>query len=435
MQNNPKKQDFSQQRVKSKSFPKRLVNNKQKITLIVASQITLIVASFLSLVYIENEWLVIGNSIDQAGLNRYLTSSAMLEAHDFVFSHTSDIEQNSIDKLRKNLEILRDGIDNEEMKLHALPLELTEYWNQVYSDFVIFEQDMINLQSSSDEKIQLLNKLDNDGKKLIESSDVLVGKISDFLEEIDILLIQLQLFLLAINSIVHVFLIVLIFRILNKDAEEKLRLEKLAVIGKIGANIAHDLMNPLTVIKGSLEILRIQKDKSENFSEEKQYKKINESVAKIEYLTKDILDFSRITELKKEKRNFLEIVQDSLNEINLPSQIDVILPKEDFKINVDKLKFQIVISNILKNAIEAIDEKGYIKISIKKESNNNIITIEDSGKGFDQKNIEKLFAPLFTTKSTGTGLGLASCKRIIEQHNGKITINQNPTRFIISIPK
>ena len=321
------------------------------------------------------------------------------------------------------------------MKLHALPLELTEYWNQVYSDFVIFEQDMINLQSSSDEKIQLLNKLDNDGKKLIESSDVLVGKISDFLEEIDILLIQLQLFLLAINSIVHVFLIVLIFRILNKDAEEKLRLEKLAVIGKIGANIAHDLMNPLTVIKGSLEILRIQKDKSENFSEEKQYKKINESVAKIEYLTKDILDFSRITELKKEKRNFLEIVQDSLNEINLPSQIDVILPKEDFKINVDKLKFQIVISNILKNAIEAIDEKGYIKISIKKESNNNIITIEDSGKGFDQKNIEKLFAPLFTTKSTGTGLGLASCKRIIEQHNGKITINQNPTRFIISIPK
>ena len=143
------------------------MNNKQKITLIVASQITLIVASFLSLVYIENEWLVIGNSIDQAGLNRYLTSSAMLEAHDFVFSHTSDIEQNSIDKLRKNLEILRDGIDNEEMKLHALPLELTEYWNQVYSDFVIFEQDMINLQSSSDEKIQLLNKLDNDGKKLI----------------------------------------------------------------------------------------------------------------------------------------------------------------------------------------------------------------------------------------------------------------------------
>ena len=99
------------------------------------------------------------------------------------------------------------------------------------------------------------------------------------------------------------------------------------------------------------------------------------------------------------------------------------------------MKFQIVISNILKNAIEAIDEKGYIKISIKKESNNNIITIEDSGKGFDQKNIEKLFAPLFTTKSTGTGLGLASCKRIIEQHNGKITINQNPTRFIISIPK
>ena len=411
------------------------MDNKLKIVLIVGCQIGIIVASFLILVYIENEWLILGNSIDQAGLNRYLTASSILEAHNDVFSYTNVLEENSIDKLRKNLEDLRYGVHNEEMKLRPLPIELVDYWNKVHDNFIVFEQNVKNLETSSDEKIPLLNRLDDSGKKLVESSDVLVGKISEFLEKIDVLLIRLELLLLGINSIVHVMLVILIFRILNKEAQEKLRLEKFVTIGKLGASIAHDLKNPLTTIKGSLEILKIQKDNQKKFSDEKQYKKIDESTSRIEYLLKDISEFSQIRDLKKEKTSFLEIIQNSLYEVEIPSQIELILPKQDFEITVDKVKFQTVITNILKNAIDAIDEKGHIKISIKKQLNSNMITVEDSGKGFQLKESPEIFDPLYTTKITGTGLGLASCKRIVEQHKGKITVLQNPTRFIISIPK
>ena len=148
------------------------MKNKQKIALIVGCQIGILVASFMILVHIENEWLVLGNSIDKAGLNRYLAASSILEAHNQVYSYDTVLEENSVDKLRKNLEDLRYGIDNEGIKLRPLPIELIDDWNKVYDSFVVFEQDVKNFQISSDQKIHFLNKLDDSGKKLVESSDI-----------------------------------------------------------------------------------------------------------------------------------------------------------------------------------------------------------------------------------------------------------------------
>ncbi|PIY90655.1 MAG: hypothetical protein COY74_00250, partial [Nitrosopumilales archaeon CG_4_10_14_0_8_um_filter_34_8] len=95
-----------------------------------------------------------------------------------------------------------------------------------------------------------------------------------------------------------------------------------------------------------------------------------------------------------------------------------------------------VFSNLIKNAIDAIgDNPG--SIEIKCQENGNCVTIDiiDSGPGIKENNINKIFEPLYTTKQTGTGLGLVSCKNIIEQHGGKLSVKNNPTTFTITLPK
>ena len=91
---------------------------------------------------------------------------------------------------------------------------------------------------------------------------------------------------------------------------------------------------------------------------------------------------------------------------------------------------------MLRNAIEVIDNNtGYIEIKIQDVENQVIIDIIDSGVGIEEENIDIIFEPLYTTKQIGTGLGLVSCKNIIEQHGGKITVKNNPTTFTITLPK
>ncbi len=87
------------------------------------------------------------------------------------------------------------------------------------------------------------------------------------------------------------------------------------------------------------------------------------------------------------------------------------------------------------NSIQAMHEGGTIEISISEKDNMAVLEFTDSGEGIPYENLGKVFEPLFTTKQKGTGLGLASCKNIVEQHMGKISVKNNPTTFIIELPK
>ena len=96
---------------------------------------------------------------------------------------------------------------------------------------------------------------------------------------------------------------------------------------------------------------------------------------------------------------------------------------------------EIVFINMLLNSVESIKNEGRIKIDVKESSKETLIQICDSGSGIPEKYLEKIFDPLVTLKERGTGLGLASCKNIIESHGGKISAKNNPTTFTIILPK
>ncbi len=91
-------------------------------------------------------------------------------------------------------------------------------------------------------------------------------------------------------------------------------------------------------------------------------------------------------------------------------------------------------SNILNNAVHALDGQGEIDVTVSTDSNFVTIQVRDSGPGIPKENLEKIFEPMFTTKKTGTGLGLVICKSIVEQHGGSISVSNKPTTFTMKLP-
>ena len=111
------------------------------------------------------------------------------------------------------------------------------------------------------------------------------------------------------------------------------------------------------------------------------------------------------------------------------------MSESDVKISVDKIQMETVFSNMINNSIQAISESGEIEIKISENFDNVEIQIIDSGIGIPDDKLSKIFEPLFTTKQSGTGLGLSSCMSIIKNHGGTINVKNNPTTFTITLLK
>ena len=137
-----------------------------------------------------------------------------------------------------------------------------------------------------------------------------------------------------------------------------------------------------------------------------------------------------------EDASLLDILKICAKKIKKSDKIIVNLPTNDVHIVCDPYLLEVVFDNLLFNSVQAIAEKGKVTISIRDNKDENvIIEVQDTGVGISEYDLPKIFEPLFTTKQHGTGLGLASCKSIVEAHGGTITIKTNPTRFFVKLPK
>jgi signal transduction histidine kinase len=148
----------------------------------------------------------------------------------------------------------------------------------------------------------------------------------------------------------------------------------------------------------------------------------------------NVLDFVRVRPLQLEK-NSLVLILDAAIKSSVPNTVKVSKPQKDVTISCDAKQLEIAFGNIFSNAVQAMENSGNIKLSIVDGKKDVKINIEDSGPGISKENLEHIFEPLFTTKPGGTGLGLVSCKNIVEQHEGKIKVRNNPTVFEITLPK
>lgn len=217
-------------------------------------------------------------------------------------------------------------------------------------------------------------------------------------------------------------------------AKERLKTEKLTTIGELAARIAHDLRNPLSVIKNTCEIMKMQYG-SNDAQISGHISKMENSIQRMSHQIDDVLNFIRTTPIKKGIVSLKDLVERTIDELDVPSSVTVELPSNDEKINCDEQKMRTVISNIVLNSIQAMDGNGVLTIKIRGYTKFASISISDTGPGIPDDLLSKVFEPLFTTKQTGTGLGLSSCKSIVEQHNGTIDVKNSPTTFTITLPR
>ncbi len=226
----------------------------------------------------------------------------------------------------------------------------------------------------------------------------------------------------------------------EKEQLEKqlLQSDKLATIGQLAAGVAHEINNPLGNISLYTQML-LKKTRDENTKEKLTI--INDEANRAALIVKELLDFSRQSELKltridinKEIGKVLSIMAPQLKDIKVTTELEPVP-----NILADSSQIQQVIMNLLKNSIQSITENGEIVIKTATENNYVVSNISDNGCGIPKENLGKIFDPFFTTKEKGkgTGLGLSISYGIIKRHNGSIEVKSEVgkgTIFTIKLP-
>ena len=210
------------------------------------------------------------------------------------------------------------------------------------------------------------------------------------------------------------------------DAEKKsANLEKFAVMGELSSRIIHDLKNPLTVIKTSNELLKIHKsDSDEKTTRLLDYQ--DRALSQMEHQIGEILNFVKSGQTKTKRINIANSMNYLINSLPIPEEITVKSDLEDVEIDCNPEQIETVFANLIQNAVQAMNSKGKLTVNINSEDKLAQIQISDTGVGIPEDKLNEIFAPLYTTKQKGTGLGLASCKSIVESHGGKIFAKNNP---------
>jgi len=222
---------------------------------------------------------------------------------------------------------------------------------------------------------------------------------------------------------------------IKRKSDEIIKKEKLSMLGTMASRLAHDLKNPLTVVKAYSDILSRQLEDKMNYEMKMKVSKLKNSITDMSNIIEDVLDFSRTVELDLQKNSIFKILMIALENVDKPKQINVNINYSDIAIICDSKKIEAVFSNLLSNSIQALEEIGEINVRLTEEDNQVLITVEDTGPGILEDDMPRIFEPLFTTKQKGTGLGLSICKNIINLHGGDIIVKNAPTTFIVTIPK
>ncbi len=209
----------------------------------------------------------------------------------------------------------------------------------------------------------------------------------------------------------------------KKDTELLLKSEKLAVIGQLAAGVAHEIRNPLTSLKGFIQLLS---KKAENQAYcaimLPELERVNQIVSEFLTIAKPQVQVLKKTSLQKLVQDVIVLLNTNAIEKNVEIRMDC--DSNISSVNGDENQLKQVVINILKNAIEASPSGSRVKIHIQQfDVNTATIRVADNGSGIPEKSIPKLGEPFFTTKEKGTGLGLLVCRRILEAHNGSLIVS------------
>jgi signal transduction histidine kinase len=223
------------------------------------------------------------------------------------------------------------------------------------------------------------------------------------------------------------------------------RVDRFATIGELAAGIAHEIKNPIAGIGGAIQIL--MEDLPAEDHRREIFEEILKQIDRIDQDVKDLLSYARTAkptllehDVNKVIKQAVFLVRDraAQQRVDVMTQVGENIPP----VEIDEKQIQQVLVNICLNAIQAMPDGGILKItsSLENDAQGGMfvkLEVEDTGRGISSKHISKIFTPFFTTRHTGTGLGLPISQKIINQHHGTIEVRSKPgdgTCFTLRLP-
>lgn len=232
---------------------------------------------------------------------------------------------------------------------------------------------------------------------------------------------------------------------LERSREHLLQAEKMAMVGKLAAGMAHSIRNPFTSVK--MRLFSLSRGLDLNETQKDDFNVIAEEIRHIDQIVQNFLEFSRPPKLNMQTICPSTVVDNALQllEHRLKSyDVDIIVSRNQFMplVEADPEQLKEVLVNIIVNACEAMPTGGTVTIEeeviTERHGQTAIVRICDTGPGIPESIRERVFQPFFTTKDEGTGLGLSIAARIIEEHGGRLNATAEDGKggsFVIALPK
>lgn len=246
----------------------------------------------------------------------------------------------------------------------------------------------------------------------------------------------------AVNQILDLELAIMLDTY-REDLIEKMRVrERLATMGQLAATIAHELRNPLGTVESSLYLMkrRLAKLDISDPSLDKHQDKISAQIRTCGVTIQNLLDLARERPVQRRPFDAGELVQSATEGIRIPEgvELEVDVPA-GFTMEGDPDQLRQVVSNLVRNAVEALpDHRGTVCVEVRRGRGNKAeLHVSDSGPGIPESVARRIFDVLFTTKASGTGLGLPLARLICEAHGGTLTLepSKRGAHFKITIPQ
>ena len=232
--------------------------------------------------------------------------------------------------------------------------------------------------------------------------------------------------------------------LLYKEQRERyrrmLRADRLATIGELAAGAAHEIRNPLTSIKSSLQYLE-SRCREEN--EKKLLGVALSETDRIDEILAALLSFSRPSEIRKEPCDLVALLEESVALVSIQArakgvEVRTSFPPSPVIVDADGSQLKQVFLNISLNSVQAMEGGGTLTVeAIRLDNGKLLVRATDTGPGISEEALEKVFDPFFTTKKGGTGLGLSICYTIVKAHGGEIEIRSRlgeGTTVLVTLP-
>jgi signal transduction histidine kinase len=225
----------------------------------------------------------------------------------------------------------------------------------------------------------------------------------------------------------------------QKDLVVQTQRERVESLKELANALAHEIRNPLTGIKC---LALAVKEKEDNPKKLEFLTGILEETGRLESFTYNFLNFAQPFKLNLKGFDLVELIDEVMSFPGLVSGKEISfvkeLPQDSVRVFADRDKIRQVFQNIISNAIDAIEDRGEIRVVLKLPwPDTASITISDTGRGISSANLTNIFRPFFTLKDRGSGLGLSIAKKVIELHGGKIKVQSavgQGTTFTIHLP-